>query len=877
MVSVQLPKVYEARTKLQVTPGQASSGPIDYNDVLAAERLTRTYSEVATTRPVIEAAIRAGGLSLGYEQASKLLEVTPLRDTQLIQISVRANDPELPAKLANLVAAALLQRTQASQSSRFAASRDQLGRQVDQLAADIAEHTGQVDALRAQPPAAQRDSELARLQFQLTQLQQSHAAAARSYEEVRLAEARSSDLLTVIDPATPALAPSGPRVLVNVALGALVGFMIALGIALLAEHMDDRLTSIERLNRVDGLQALGWLALLPKDTPLTVDQIPAVTLASESNEAAGSMANHVVESFRLLRANLHFAALESPVRTLVATSADVGDGKTTAAANLAIVAAQAGQRVVLVDADLRRPSLHEVFGVHNGFGLTSLLMDEDLSVASVLIQTRVEGLWLLPSGPSPPSPSKLLASAQMRGRLAELRERADLVILDSPPVLAVSDPAVLAGLTDGTLLVVNAQRTRGQQAARAVAMLRDAGAHILGGVLNRVADRATLHYGYYPQRPHDRGRLPRLKLRKGHGGADSPTGPPQPSLMSSIVGVFRVARHGVRLGSMPNAAETFRKLPKVLHADTRLVAWELVVVLLGLLIFLVIRWVVAWEMVPPLAIQELLTWEEVSRLGARVTTRFGDRTLDRDPAASAVATVSAPTAQMEPPATVAPDGSDPEATITLSGLPTVTNGVAVSAPLQLSPGPVTSFATVFYERFADNQRGWPNNPQSTAWFVEGGYRLFARQATRFVAIAPITEPLRDVVVSGAFRKVGGPPGGGYGLIVRDQGLGSRDGLDQGGRYYVLEAGDRGEVGVWRREGDRWVDLLPWTRSDAVRPGGTANELTVRAIGPRLTLLVNGTEVAGLSDTVLHEGGVGIFVGGDLNEVLLEQFLVQVPS
>src|SRR6266540_4239025 len=117
-------------------------------------------------------------------------------------------------------------------------------------------------------------------------------------------------------------------------------------------------------------------------------------------------------------------------------------------------------------------------------------------------------------------------------------------------------------------------------------------------------------------------------------------------------------------------------------------------------------------------------------------------------------------------------------------------------------------------------------------------------------------PLRDVVVSGAFRKVGGPPGGGYGLIVRDAGPAPRDGLNQGGRYYVLAAGDRGEVGIWRRDGDRWVDLLPWTRSDAVRPDGAANELMARAIGPRLTLMVNGTEVASLADAALAEGGWG---------------------
>ena len=194
-----------------------------------------------------------------------------------------------------------------------------------------------------------------------------------------------------------------------------------------------------------------------------------------------------------------------------------------------------------------------------------------------------------------------------------------------------------------------------------------------------------------------------------------------------------------------------------------------------------------------------------------------------------------------------------------------------------SPAPVPTLRAVFEERFADNRGGWPDDPRSTAWFADGGYRLAARQPGRFVAVgAPIAAPLGDVAATATFRKVGGPPGGGYGLIVRDRGPGPRDGVEQGGRYYVLEAGDRGEVGVWRREGDRWVDLLPWTPSEAVRPGGAANELTARAQGARLTLLVNGVEVAGVEDAALPEGGVGIFVGGDLNEVAVDRFVVELP-
>jgi LPXTG-site transpeptidase (sortase) family protein len=200
------------------------------------------------------------------------------------------------------------------------------------------------------------------------------------------------------------------------------------------------------------------------------------------------------------------------------------------------------------------------------------------------------------------------------------------------------------------------------------------------------------------------------------------------------------------------------------------------------------------------------------------------------------------------------------------------------APASRVPTDAALLRTVFEERFADNRRGWPHDPHATAWFADGSYRLYAREPGRFVAVGPpIATPLRDVVVTGTFRKVGGPPGGGYGLIVRDQGRGPRDGVNQGGRYYVLEAGDRGELGIWRREEDRWLDIVSWTPSEVVRPGGATNVLTAQAAGDQLVFLVNGTPVASVADSTLAEGTVGLFAGGDRNEVAVDHFVVQAPD
>jgi len=181
------------------------------------------------------------------------------------------------------------------------------------------------------------------------------------------------------------------------------------------------------------------------------------------------------------------------------------------------------------------------------------------------------------------------------------------------------------------------------------------------------------------------------------------------------------------------------------------------------------------------------------------------------------------------------------------------------------------------EHFTNNSHTWPSNPQGTALVSSGSYQLQPRQAGQFVAIgAPGLEPLGDVVVTATFHKLDGPPGGGYGILVRDQSPTPQNGTSQNGRYYVLEVGDKGEVGMWRRDGDHWVDLMPWQHADAVRTDNAANEVSVRAIGDRLDLSVNGALVATRTDGTFTSGGVGLFVGGDGNHVAVDRFSVQTP-
>lgn len=202
------------------------------------------------------------------------------------------------------------------------------------------------------------------------------------------------------------------------------------------------------------------------------------------------------ESYRQLRTNIHFARLASELKTILVTSSNPREGKSTTTANLAIVLAQAGQRVIVVDTDLRRPSQHTIFQIPNSFGLTGLLLNEVEDPERGLVRSGIQNLWVLPSGPLPPNPSELLTSPVMERMIETLRGKADYILFDSPPILAVTDASILAVHTDGAILVAERGRTRTEALRRAHQALQHANARILGVVINK-AKRGGSGYGYY--------------------------------------------------------------------------------------------------------------------------------------------------------------------------------------------------------------------------------------------------------------------------------------------------------------------------------------------------------------------------------------------
>ncbi|NLJ74382.1 MAG: CpsD/CapB family tyrosine-protein kinase [Firmicutes bacterium] len=202
------------------------------------------------------------------------------------------------------------------------------------------------------------------------------------------------------------------------------------------------------------------------------------------------------EAFRTLRTNLQFTSPDRELRTLLVTSAGPDEGKSTVVANLAVAWAQTGQRVILVGCDLRKPVLHRIFGIPNAPGLTSLLTGQ-AELDSVILDSGIENLEVIPSGPIPPNPAELLQSKVMTEIIELLKERSDIVIFDAPPIVAVTDAAVLASQMDGTLLVISAHSVPRDMALHAKALLEQANARLLGVVLNRVRPQDQRGYEYY--------------------------------------------------------------------------------------------------------------------------------------------------------------------------------------------------------------------------------------------------------------------------------------------------------------------------------------------------------------------------------------------
>jgi capsular exopolysaccharide synthesis family protein len=299
-------------------------------------------------------------------------------------------------------------------------------------------------------------------------------------------------------PATPPTSAFAPKPVRNSVLALGISLFLGVGLAFLFEFLDDTVRGKGELERATpGLEVLGLIPSVP------TWKVPEDAVVVSSSEPASPPA----EAYRTLRTALQFLTLDREMRTIQITSASAGEGKSTTLANLGVAFARAGRPVVLVCCDLRRPRIHEFFGLTNRVGLTSVLL-KDATLEQAIQQTSVERLRVLASGPLPPNPSELLASRHVVELLERIKQEGHLVLIDSPPILPVTDGMVLSKSVDATLLVANAGRTTRHEMARAVELLEQVDAPLVGAVLNGVTETETYGYSYQYSASSTNGKAP---------------------------------------------------------------------------------------------------------------------------------------------------------------------------------------------------------------------------------------------------------------------------------------------------------------------------------------------------------------------------------
>jgi len=480
IISSNTQPVYQTSTRLLVSDPPAMRS-IDYTTIVSSQTLLRTYVEMMTERTVLQGVIDQLGLNMSPEKLKKNISVDVVANTQLIVVNVKDFDPLQAAFVADALARVFTDRINQLQAARYAASRESLSSQIAAMDQQIQDTNSAIEV-------EQNPEQKLQLETRLTQYRQLYSTLVTSYEQVRLSEAQTSTNVVVSESAQIPQSPISPNTSRSTMLAAIVGMMLAAGIVFIIEYLDDTIKNPDEIRRKFNLPILGMIAAHDSEA----DKIISLTQPRSP----------VAEAFRSLRTNVTYAAIDSTLRRILITSATPQEGKTTISVNLAVVLAQGERKVALVDADMRRPQVHYKFGLNNQVGLSDLfLITHPLeSLPKSFVQScEIKRLGVVTTGKVPPNPSELLTSRRMAQFLDILNNEYDLIVIDTPPILSVTDATALAPGMDGVLLVAKPGVTRQRDFRQMLEQLQTVGARTLGVVLNDVKPTSR-KYGYYYNR-----------------------------------------------------------------------------------------------------------------------------------------------------------------------------------------------------------------------------------------------------------------------------------------------------------------------------------------------------------------------------------------
>jgi non-specific protein-tyrosine kinase len=485
IISYNTAPEYRSYTRLLIDQAP-TTGSTSYADVLTIEKISQTYVELITTSEVLNNTIQVLALEdddITVDKLRTMVQASAPVDTQIIDIVVEDTDPTRAQAIADEVATSFIAYIQSTQNQRYAEPITEIQVQLDELGLQITNQQTQINTLSAIENRTPEESALlSRLETILREQQSTYQRLFTNLQDLRVKAATERNNLYIIEPAPLNERPIRPQTTLNVILAIVVGGMSALGLIFFLDYIDDTIKSPEQVLEDTGLSTIGLISFIKGEKP-------AQRLITQN-----APRSPISEAYRAIRTNLEYASIDAPLQTFLVTSPSPSEGKSTTAANLAIVLAQADNRVILVDADLRRPSQHKIFESANNQGLTTALLNHGEPIQQHLQTTTVNNLRLMTSGPIPPNPAELLRSQRMNHVLEELKKEADIIVVDTPPTLTVTDASILASRLNGALVVCKIGSTRREALVQAFESLRKTNTNMFGVVMNHMS---TGRSGYY--------------------------------------------------------------------------------------------------------------------------------------------------------------------------------------------------------------------------------------------------------------------------------------------------------------------------------------------------------------------------------------------
>jgi len=455
---------------LQETISELSSQP---------ERSLQTHVELIKTKEMAGKVAEALELDLTQQELMARISVEPLSNTNIIVIKAADHYPERARDISNQYAIAYQEWRRSENVKEISKARGEVWEVLQATKDEAIELSREIEARfgnQAIPEELKVEQQIAYSYY--VDLQ-------RMYRELSISEDLMSGGLEVIVDSDAPSSPVNPRPVRNGVLAFFLGAILGLGLAFLVDYLDDTIETREEAQRLYEAPVLGEI---PRSRELEGEQRrSSLVMVTEPKSP-------IAESFRALRTNIQYVNYERQLKALMVTSAGPAAGKTFVLANLAVSLAEAGHRVIVICCDMRRPTLHEFFHLSNAVGLSTVLVGKKTFEES-LKSSGKRNLQVLTSGPLPPNPSELIGSRRMNELLAQAKSMADFILIDTPPVLAVSDAAVLAPRTDGVLVVCGMGSAKRDEARKTRDMLQQLKSNLVGVVLNYTEEARS--YGYY--------------------------------------------------------------------------------------------------------------------------------------------------------------------------------------------------------------------------------------------------------------------------------------------------------------------------------------------------------------------------------------------